>query len=200
VTHDQEEALEVSDRVVIMNNGRIVQIGTPADVFHNPSDEFVMQFLGKVNVFGGRVEGGKAVFDGLEVAYPHDEGVTGQPARALVRPFNLAIHPRPSGRPHFEATITHINAAGPIVKVELIRDSGEPVFVEITRGRYETLGLSVGSRAFLSPREVRVFVDSAGDRSIHNLPDPTSNKRNGSDRGNGHGHPVPLRKKLTEWE
>jgi sulfate transport system ATP-binding protein len=61
VTHDQEEALEVADRVVVMNHGRIEQISTPEEVFHKPATQFVMEFLGQVNVFRGRVHGGKAM-------------------------------------------------------------------------------------------------------------------------------------------
>src|SRR6195256_3969127 len=61
VTHDQEEALEVADRVVVMNQGRIEQIGTPEEVFHKPATQFVMEFLGQVNMFHGRVKGGKAM-------------------------------------------------------------------------------------------------------------------------------------------
>src|SRR5687767_141609 len=67
VTHDQEEALEVADRVVVMDNGRIEQIGTPEEVFHHPANEFVMHFLGNVNVFQARVEGGRNFFGPLEV-------------------------------------------------------------------------------------------------------------------------------------
>ena len=54
VTHDQEEALEVADRIVVMNQAKIEQVGTPDEVFHNPASEFVMDFLGNVNVFHGR--------------------------------------------------------------------------------------------------------------------------------------------------
>ncbi|HZO05119.1 MAG TPA: sulfate ABC transporter ATP-binding protein, partial [Solirubrobacterales bacterium] len=70
VTHDQEEAFEVADHVVVMNEGKIEQVGTPAEVFEHPANAFVMDFLGNVNVFHGRVEGGKAVVSGLEVEYP----------------------------------------------------------------------------------------------------------------------------------
>ena len=62
VTHDQEEALEVADRVVVMNQAHIEQVGTPTEVFHNPASEFVMDFLGDVNVFHGRIEQGQAVW------------------------------------------------------------------------------------------------------------------------------------------
>ncbi len=62
VTHDQDEAMELADRVLVMNEGRVEQIGTPDEVFHNPKTEFVMNFLGQVNTFHGRLEGGKVHF------------------------------------------------------------------------------------------------------------------------------------------
>ena len=71
VTHDQEEALEVADRVVVMNNSKIEQEGTPDEVFHNAKTQFVMEFLGQVNVFHGRVQKGKATLGDLTVDYPH---------------------------------------------------------------------------------------------------------------------------------
>src|SRR5215467_10827241 len=66
VTHDQEEALEVADRVVIMNQGTVEQVGTPEEVYHHPANPFVMQFIGKVNIFHGRVEGDRVVLNGVE--------------------------------------------------------------------------------------------------------------------------------------
>ena len=70
VTHDQEEALEVADRVVVMNQAKIEQVGTPAEVFHHPASEFVMDFLGHVNVFHGRIEDGRAVLGQLALDVP----------------------------------------------------------------------------------------------------------------------------------
>src|SRR6185369_5502572 len=72
VTHDQDEALEVADRVVVMNHGPIEQVGTPDDVFHHPATEFVMHFLGDVNAFHGRVDAGVVQFGSLELPFPED--------------------------------------------------------------------------------------------------------------------------------
>ena len=79
VTHDQEEALEVSDRVVVMNQGKVEQIGTPQEVFDRPATPFVMGFLGNVNIFQGRIEGGRADFGSMSVDYPerHGNGAAG---------------------------------------------------------------------------------------------------------------------------
>src|SRR5205814_7018393 len=85
VTHDQEEAFEVADRVVVMSRGRIEQQGTPQEVFEHPANAFVMDFLGNVNVFHGRVEGGRALLGGFEMPYPEREG-EGKAITAYVRP------------------------------------------------------------------------------------------------------------------
>jgi sulfate transport system ATP-binding protein len=139
VTHDQDEALEVADRVVVMNQGRIEQAGTPEEVFHHPANEFVMDFLGQVNLFHARVEG--------------------QPKRMLVRPFDLEIVREGSGDEAVRARVTRINAAGSAVKVELATESGETILVESPHDRIRSLGLNVGDDVFVSPRESRVILE-----------------------------------------
>jgi len=159
VTHDQEEALEVADRVVITNAGQIEQVGTPEEVFHHPANEFVMNFVGHVNVFHGRVEGNRAFLGPIEVEYSGHPHMTGQPARGLVRPYDLDIHRKGNGKPGFAATVQHINAAGPQVKVDLLAESGEAVHVELTQERFRALRLSSGEGVYVCPREINVFVD-----------------------------------------
>ena len=159
VTHDQEEALEVADRVAIMNGGHIEQLGTPEDVFHRPASEFVMNFLGHVNVFHGRVEGNKAFLGPLEVDYTGPAGAEQRSARALVRPYDLEIATQADGHPAFRATVGTINTAGPQVRVDLTAESGEAVHVELPHERFRALGLAPGQRVFVSPRELNVFVD-----------------------------------------
>ncbi len=159
VTHDQEEALEVADRVAIMSAGRIEQVGTPEEVFHQPANEFVMHFLGHVNIFHGRVEGNKAFLGPLEIDYAGQGAASQRPARGLVRPYDLEIVMHPNGQPTFRATVRHINTAGPHVRVDLTADSGEPVHVELPHERFRLLGLCTGQSVFVSPREVNVFVD-----------------------------------------
>ena len=159
VTHDQEEALEVADRVVIMNAGRIEQMGTPEEVFHRPASEFIMNFLGHVNIFHGRVEGKKAFLGPLEIEYGGEYQSTTRPARGLVRPHQLDIETHANGKPGFRATIRHINAAGPRVKVDLAADTGEAVHVELSQERYGVLRLAMGQVVHVVPREVNVFVD-----------------------------------------
>ena len=85
VTHDQEEAFEVSDRVVLMNAGRIEQVGTPAQVFEEPASPFVMRFLGAVNVFQGRVDGERAYVQDLEFAAPGRHAAAPPPTSSCAR-------------------------------------------------------------------------------------------------------------------
>jgi sulfate transport system ATP-binding protein len=159
VTHDQEEALEVADRVAIMNAGRIEQFGTPEEVFHKPAGEFVMNFLGHVNIFHGRVEGNKAFLGPLEIDYAGRTQATSKAARGLIRPYDLEIETQANGKPAFKATVLRVNAAGPRVKIDLTAESGEPVHVELPHERYRALNLAVGQTVFVIPREVNVFVD-----------------------------------------
>ena len=91
VTHDQEEALEVSDRIVVMNKGRVEQIGTPQEVFDHPATSFVMGFLGNVNMFHGRVEGGRAHLGPLSVDYPEHAEAGSREAQGFARPYELTL-------------------------------------------------------------------------------------------------------------
>ena len=159
VTHDQEEALEVADRVVVMNAGMIEQVGTPDDVFHHPKTEFIMNFLGSVNLFHGRVGGGKVQFASMEMESPEHAGAAQASARVFVRPHDLELSTTANGKPHFAAKVARINSAGPVVRLEVTADGGERVFVELDHERFRTLGIGPGSRVFVTPKEVKVFVE-----------------------------------------
>ena len=156
VTHDQEEALEVADRVVVMNHGKIEQIGTPDEVYSNPATPFVYQFLGNVNVFHSRVHGTWADVGadvGAEsetVANAHEGG-----AMAFVRPHDIDIEHSPVAG-GLEATVQDVHAIGPLVRVELAHQS-ELIEVELTRERATELALVKGQQVWLKPRQVKVF-------------------------------------------
>jgi len=154
VTHDQEEALEVADRVVVMNAGRIEQEGSPNDVYHEPANAFVYNFLGNINLFHARVEDGKAYIS---------EPVNGRPAPsngdrlAYVRPHLMNIERQPHESNPLSVRVTHINSAGPLVKVELATDRGDHIHVEISHERYDELQLKKDESVFVSPRDMKVF-------------------------------------------
>jgi sulfate transport system ATP-binding protein len=166
VTHDQEEAFEVSDRVVLMNQGRIEQVGTPAEVFEEPASPFVMRFLGAVNVFRGRVEGDRAYVHGLELAAPGPGAAHAAPAHVFVRPHELEIH-RTAVAGSFAATVDRLVPLGAAVRVELSAPAqGGAVEVELDVGRSEALALQPGERVHLSPRRVRAFPAATDEDSL----------------------------------
>ena len=158
VTHDQEEAFEVADRVVVMNQGRVEQEGTPDEVFEHPASPFVMDFLGQVNVFHGRLQEGKAFVGGVELDCPgfvhQDEG----PARVYVRPHELDIETSPNGAGRLPARVTHVNPAGAVTRVQVqVPGIGTEVSVELSKDRSAELSLKKGDAVFVAPRRVRVF-------------------------------------------
>jgi sulfate/thiosulfate transport system ATP-binding protein len=146
VTHDQEEALEVADRVAVMNEGRIEQIGTPEAVYNHPVTPFVYNFLGSVNLFHGRIDNGTTYIQDTESDH-----------LVFVRPHSLEISRDADGAAHVRATVVHVHAAGPVVKVEAITAWGNPVHVELSKERLAALGLRKGDEVFLVPKEVAVF-------------------------------------------
>lgn len=159
VTHDQEEALEVADHIVVMNKGRIEQMGTPEEVFHRPANAFVMDFLGNVNLFRGRVQDGKAVFGSLVVETPQALAGDDISAKLFVRPYELEIRAQKNGAPALQARIERIQLAGPLVKIELAGETGEPVQVEMSHDRFRDRPYAVGDEVFVTPRQSRVFVE-----------------------------------------
>jgi sulfate/thiosulfate transport system ATP-binding protein len=143
VTHDQEEALEVADRIVVMNHGKVEQQGSPETVYDHPASPFVFEFLGNVNLFHGRPgqqSGGTA-----EVSY--------------ARPHEVEIEPW-SDAPgeHFEAKLLHARLAGPSARLELeLVASGETLEAEITKERYRDLALSPGSQVAISLPRLKTY-------------------------------------------
>jgi sulfate transport system ATP-binding protein len=160
VTHDQEEAFEVADRVVIMNHGHVEQAGSPEEIFDHPANPFVMDFLGNVNVFHGSVQGGRARLGHLEVAYPDYPHAQSRAAIAFVRSHELEIVRTRNGRPSLEARVVHINPARPMVKVRVFAEAfGVVLTVDVSWERYAELRLTVGDTVYVSPRQLRVFVE-----------------------------------------
>jgi sulfate/thiosulfate transport system ATP-binding protein len=155
VTHDQEEALELADRVVVFNQGVIEQDGTPEEVVDHPATPFVANFIGRVNVFHGRIESGKARFGPLEVDHPTPaNGATR--AEGYTRPHELDVTREDVGGGLW-ATITHASPAGAFVKVDLTDPEGKLLHVEIAREQFDRLGVTQGERVYVRPRRMRVF-------------------------------------------
>lgn len=163
VTHDQDEALEVADRVVLMNKGRIVQEGTTADIYERPASTFAYGFLGVANRFEGRLEGHSLrVGDGqfhIEDAARGDGEVV-----AFARPHELEIVAGGDAANGLPAKVSRVIAGGVTARVELVGKSGvnghtqpQHFEAEITREELGRLALAAGQTVTLRPRALKVF-------------------------------------------
>jgi len=156
VTHDQEEALELADRVVVMNEGKIEQDGTPEAVVEHPATPFVMTFVGDVNIFHGRVQSGKAMLGSLALDYPAHVSPEARKAVGYARPHDLEVSQSDTGDGLW-ATVRDVRISGALVKIELVDESDALIQVEFGRQQYEGLRLAVGERAYVKPKRLRVF-------------------------------------------
>jgi len=150
VTHDVEEALEVSDRVVVMNEGRVVQEGTPDDVYEHAATPFVYDFLGSANRFRA------------EPPVAPDSGSDAPLQVAYARPHELELKRQDGGAGGIRGRIVYIHAIGPVVRVELQRlDSDALIEVELTKAQYREGEFRMGEEVYAKPRRVTVF-DATG--------------------------------------
>lgn len=159
VTHDQEEALEVADSIVVMNKGEIEQVGAPNEVFQNPATEFVMKFLGDVNVFHGRIHDDRGVF--TDEHKGGDENV-----RLLVRPHDLDIRLSPGEGVSLPAKVYRVLIIGPLVKVELLNSQNQLIQVQISHETYQMTPVKADQQVYLVPKASRVYGEGAIDYAI----------------------------------
>jgi sulfate/thiosulfate transport system ATP-binding protein len=159
VTHDQDEAFEVADRIVIMNKGKVEQIGSAEEIFHQPANGFVMHFLGNVNIFHSRLEHGQT-HESLELVHPTKNNATGASA-VYVRPHELTL--LKSSVPNaIEGHINHIRSIGYSVRVTLATSGGPEVQVEVPKDEFASLGLTKGDKAFALAKGSKTFQDDYG--------------------------------------
>ncbi|MCO7127679.1 sulfate/molybdate ABC transporter ATP-binding protein [Sporolactobacillus shoreicorticis] len=157
VTHDQEEAFEVSDRVVIINKGKVEQIGTPTEVYENPANAFVYDFIGNVNQVRGKINDGLFVNGNFRIpvdTLDRSDGI------AYIRPDQFTIKAANNGPSDctLSATVTHIHPVGSVIKLELERqDETQSIEVEVTKREFDELSLTKNQHVFLEPRQVKVF-------------------------------------------
>jgi len=160
VTHDQEEALEVADRIVVMNGGKIEQAGTPDEVYEHPANPFVLNFLGNVNLFHGRIHNGQAHLAGITLTTPELAGADDTPAVGYVRSHDVVVERTPTDDSSVEAEVRHVHAIGPVVRVELaLCEKEETIEAQLTREVFRELALKRGEMVFVRTRNIRVFVD-----------------------------------------
>jgi sulfate transport system ATP-binding protein len=156
VTHDQQEAIEVADTIVVLNGGRIVQSGVPSEVYDSPTSSFVHRFLGQVNELPVQQDGGRAYIGPMDISAPA-AGDDAAPRIALIRPHEIEIGPEASGWP---AVVTAVRVIGPIVRLELCAEgqpANEPLEAEISRERYEAERYRAGQRVGVRFRRWQVY-------------------------------------------
>jgi len=160
VTHDQDEAFEVADQVVVMNRGKVEQIGGPAEVFEHPANDFVMRFLGHVNVLDAELAEGHARIGDITVAIGAHNGDTR--GRVYVRPHDVDVA-RVASAGAFAAQVIRVTQLSGGLKVELSVPSIGPLRADIDWERGTALGLRNGDDVFLSLRRARVFAHDGRD-------------------------------------
>ncbi len=142
VTHDQEEAMEVADQIVVMNKGQVEQVGTPAEIYDHPASPFVMSFIGPVNVLRSRV------FQQSEGTPPHCD--------IFLRPRDIIIETSPNDNT-VPARIHRIIHLGWEIQVELRLDDGQELMAHLSRERFDELHLEPQQQVFIKPREAKSF-------------------------------------------
>ncbi|SAK54321.1 sulfate ABC transporter ATPase [Caballeronia glebae] len=157
VTHDQEEALEVADRIVVMNHGRVEQVGSPQDVYDHPQTSFVYEFLGAANRLQGEVDARGFIVDGATSPIAAQAHFSGR-ALAYVRPHDLALYPADgTHRDGIVVDVRRVVTLGGSVRVELEGSAGGVIEAELDREAWRALRLDIGDGVTAVPRALRVF-------------------------------------------
>lgn len=154
VTHDQEEAMELADRVVVMSEGKIEQAGTPEEVYHNPVNAFVYDFLGNYNAFYGwrdEAEVCHIVADKSEIPQGFE------PLRMFARPHDTDIELEETDDTAMKVRIIHVNPAGPLIVVEMMDHKRKLFQAALTKERFAELELRKGQSVWLKPKDLQVF-------------------------------------------
>lgn len=161
VTHDQDEALDMSDRIVVMNKGQVEQIDEPNQIYHSPQTPFVTQFVGDVNVFHGHIDRGNLVVGefshSLQSHNNATQAVENHAATAYIRPYELTLS-RIADNALAKGIIRHINAIGFIVRIEVESPQTEqPIEVILTKANYLAENYQIGEQVYLVPDKLNLF-------------------------------------------
>ena len=157
VTHDQQEAIEVADTIVVLNQGRIEQFGVPGEVYDLPTSAFVHRFLGQVNELRVELRNGRAYLGPIDISPAADVDTGAANSIALIRPHEIEIGPEGVGWP---AAVVAVRVIGPIVRLEISAQglpANELLEAEISRERYEAERFKVGQAVGLRFRRWQVY-------------------------------------------
>jgi sulfate transport system ATP-binding protein len=158
VTHDQEEALELADRVIVLDKGRVQQVGTPEEVYEQPQTAFVQHFIGESLSVPVTIQAGGVHFAGRKLDLD-PQGVADGAASLFIRPYDVAIVPDASAP--LTGVVKHVHGFGPARRVEIaLAEGGREHFIELNVPRQDAI--AVGQRIGLAPRAYRLFASAAG--------------------------------------
>ena len=144
VTHDQEEAMEVADEIVVMNKGKVEQVGTPAQIYDHPASAFVMSFIGPVNILPSSAK----IFQSSGFESTHPE--------TFLRPQDIIIETVDNGTT-VPATVSRIIHLGWEIQVELTLDDGQMMTAHLTRERFDELKLEPQNKVYVKPKDAKSF-------------------------------------------
>ncbi|MFO0550451.1 MAG: ABC transporter ATP-binding protein [Polyangiaceae bacterium] len=161
VTHDQDEALELADRVVIIHRGRVEQVGSAGEVYDKPATPFVASFIGATNVLEAKVRQGRAAVGDLSLSTP-EHAPEGSDVRAFVRHHHIEVVRKDDGAAApglTRAVVRRLSRVGWVVRLELETSAGPSLKAEVPRDRIESLAVNEGDAVWLSLKDAAVFVE-----------------------------------------
>jgi len=170
VTHDQEDALEIADQVVLMNKGHVEQVGSPGEIYNRPASPFAYGFLGNANQFRGRLHEGIFLANGVSFDAPNHLQAQQASGIGYVRPYDLEINRYVSGisgAQGIAAQLKRSHVIGPLAYLELSSDSHvDAIEAVIPSERFFALNLKLGEALSVRPKQMQIFVDSAASGEL----------------------------------
>jgi len=156
VTHDQEEALQISDKIVVMNEGAVEQTGAPSELYDHPANSFVASFIGPMNTLSAQDAPGKAIIEELRIVntteYSREKEFV-----VYIRPHDLELSRVKNGTAELFGWIQRIATVGGTVKLVLSLNSGEVIEAELTRDQFQHLGVALGDEVWLKAKTAKIF-------------------------------------------
>ncbi len=155
VTHDQEEAMEVADEIVVMNQGRIEQVGTPTEIYEHPATPFVMSFVGEVNIVPSHAH----LFQNHLVYRELYQPLNSSQSSVFVRPHDLEIQMAADGTSTW-ATVKRVVKLGWEIQVELALPDGVAIIAHLSREQFSQLQLEPEKQVFVKPKNAKLFTEN----------------------------------------
>jgi sulfate/thiosulfate transport system ATP-binding protein len=165
VTHDQEEAMELADRIVVMNRGAVEQEGTPSEIYDSPATPFVASFIGSSNRLEGRIAGGRTELEGHDLGWPSSGDGAGADAKldAFVRPHDVEMkRPSAGDSEGIPAAVVRTTRLGWQVKIELELPSRRTLTVHYGKEEADAIGVLPGDKVLLTLRAAKLFAQGVG--------------------------------------